>query len=447
MSSQPKDLMRVAEDLVGYGRQQGASEIEVRITQGTEFRVSVLDQNVDNLVESGFKTLNLRVIVEGKVARASSSDFTPETLQRLTDNAIARAQAGGIDPFAGLPDREPLRASDAELRIFDPAVPELAPEKKLELAKRTEAIGLADKRIGKSMGSSCSSFEWRTFLANSKGFSGSYHRSRVSCGVGYQCGSGDNLVQEYWYDTAVRLADLWKPEAIAAKAVERATRLIGARKVETQNVPVVTDPTMSAGLLGFLAQCISGASIARRQSFLADKLGAPIGNERVNIVDDGLLVDGRGTVPFDSEGVPCRKTVVIEKGALKSYLLDTYWGRKLKLQSTGNAGGATNLYWQAGTSTPEEIIRSVDNGLYLMNTIGLGREATTGDISLGAFGMWIEKGELAYPVAEITISANLGTLLQGVEMVGNDLELRDDVCAPTLKFAEVTVGGKSATTG
>jgi PmbA protein len=188
-------------------------------------------------------------------------------------------------------------------------------------------------------------------------------------------------------------------------------------------------------------------SVARRQSFLVDKLGTQIGNEHVNIVDDGLLVQGRGTVPFDNEGVPCRKIAVVERGMLKSYLLDTYWGRKLKLASTGNAGGATNLYWAAGTSTPEEIIRSVDNGLYLVNTIGLGREATTGDISLGAFGLWIDKGELAYPVAEITISTNLGKLLQSVEMVGNDLEMREAICAPTLKFAEVTVGGKTGTSG
>ena len=147
-------------------------------------------------------------------------------------------------------------------------------------------------------------------------------------------------------------------------------------------------------------------------------------------------------MPFDDEGVPSRRTVVFDKGVLKSYLVDTYWGRKLKLPSTGSDGGATNFYWAAGTSSPEDIIKSVDKGLYFTRILGLGQEPTTGDISVGAFGMWIEKGELAFPVAEITISANLGTMLKNVEMVGNDLELRDSTCAPTIKFAEITVGGK-----
>jgi PmbA protein len=444
MSAKQNELLGVAAGLVDYGRQKGASEIEVRVRQGTEFRVSILEQNVDNLVESGFKTLGVRVLVDGKVANASSSDFSPDTLHRIVDNAIARAAQSGKDPYAGLPELEKLQVKPADLQIYDPAVAELAPEKKVAMPKQAEAVGLADKRIKKSLGASLGSFDWQTMLVNSKGFSGAYRRSLINCSVAFQCGEGENLFQEGWDDSSTHVADLWQPEAIARRAVERATRLIGGRKVPTQNVPMVIDPSMSAGLLRFFAQCANGVSIARRQSFLADKLGTPIGNELVNIVDDGLLVRGRGTTPFDDEGVPCRKLAVVERGVLKSYLLDTYWGRKLKLASTGNGGGANNLYWVAGTSTPEEIIRSVDNGLYLMNTIGLGREATTGDISLGAFGMWIEKGELAYPVAEITISTSLGKLLQTVQMVGNDLDLRDSVCGPTIKFAEVTVGGKAA---
>jgi len=442
MSAKSNDRMGLAQSLVAYGGKQGASEVEVSIQEGLESRVSVLDQNIDRLTESVFKGLSLRVFVDGKAASASSSDFTRETLERLVDNAVERARLAGQDPFGGLPEAEPVQAKAGDLKIFDPAVTEVTVEKRIAIAKAIEAVGLKDSRIKKSMGANCNSFNWDVTLANSKGFAGSYRRSLINCGGGFQGGEGTNLFEDYWSDSSTQLADLKAPEAIGRIAVERVTRLLGGRMVVTQNVPVVFDPQMGAWLLGFLARCLSGISVARRQSFLADKLGTKVGNEQVNIVDDGLLVGGRGTVPFDGEGVPCRRIGVIEQGVLKSYLLDTYWGKKLQQRSTGNADGPNNLYWAAGTTSPEDIIKSVDKGLYLTRYLGLGQEATTGDLSVGAFGLWIEKGALAFPVSEITISANLGTLLQNVELVGNDLELRDSIAAPTLKFAEITVGGK-----
>jgi PmbA protein len=443
MSTKTSNRMGLAQNLVAYGSKQGASEVEVSIQEGLESRVSVLDQNIDRLTESVFKGLSLRVFVDGKAASASSSDFTLETLERLVDNAVARARLAGQDPFGGLPEGEPVQVKAEDLKIFDPAVTEVTPEKRIAVAKAIESVGLKDSRIKKSTGANCNSFNWDVTLANSKGFAGSYRRSLISCGGGFQGGEGTNLFEDYWGDSSTQLADLKAPEEIGKAAVDRVTRLLGGRMVETQNVPVVFDPQMGAWLLGFLAQCLTGVSIARRQSFLADKLGTKIGNERVNIVDDGLLVGGRGTVPFDGEGVPCRRVELVENGVLKSYLLDTYWGRKLKQRSTGNAGGSNNLYWAAGTSSPGDIIKSVDKGFYFTRFLGLGREPTTGDISVGAFGLWIEKGAFAFPVSEITISANLGTLLQNVEMVGNDLELRDRISSPTLRFAEITVGGKS----
>jgi PmbA protein len=443
MSAKSNDRMGLAQSLVAYGSKQGASEVEVSIREGLESRVSVLDQNIDKLTESVFKGLSLRVFVDGKAASASSSDFTPETLERLVDNAVARARLAGQDPFGGLPEAEPVRAKTEDLKIFDPALTGVTVEQRIAIAKAIEAVGVKDSRIKKSMGANCNSFNWDVALANSKGFAGSYRRSLINCGGGFQGGEGTNLFEDYWGDSSTQLSDLRSPESIGKIAVERVTRLLGGRMVETQNVPVVFDPQMGAWLLGFLASCLTGISVARRQSFLADKLGTKVGNDQVNIVDDGLLVGGRGTVPFDGEGVPCRRIGLIEQGVLKSYLLDTYWGKKLQQRSTGNSGGPNNLYWAAGTTSPEAIIKSVDKGLYLTRYLGLGQDATTGDISVGAFGMWIEKGALAFPVSEITISANLGTLLQNVEMVGNDLELRDSVSAPTIKFAEITVGGKS----
>jgi PmbA protein len=444
MSANASDRLGLARSLVSYGTRKGAAEIEVSIAEGTESRLGVLNREIDQLTESVFKNLNLRVFVDGKAATASSSDFSTETLERLVDNAIARARLGGQDPFAGLPEVEPIRAKAEELGIFDPAVPEMTAEQRIAYARAAEAAGLADQHIKKSSGAACHTFSWRTALANSKGFAGSYQRSLATAYAGFQGGEGDNLFEDYWQDSSTHLADLRPAEEIGKKAAERVARMLGGRMVESQVVPVVFDPQMSAWLLGFLGRCLSGALVARRASFLTDKLGTAVGNPLVNIVDDGLLVGGRATVPFDGEGVPSRKTAVFDQGVLKSYLVDTYWGRKLKHPSTGSDGGTTNFYWAAGASRPEEIIRSVDKGLYFTRFLGLGTEPTTGDISVGAFGLWIEKGELTYPVSEITVSANLGTMLKNVEMVGNDLELRDNVCAPTIKFSGITVGGKKA---
>jgi PmbA protein len=279
-------------------------------------------------------------------------------------------------------------------------------------------------------------------LVNSKGFAGSYDGTVVYSVVILQAGEGDNLFQDYWFEGGTQLARLPEPEKVAKIAAERVTRLIGARKVETQTVPVVVEPRVTADLLlGMLAGCVNGQSIARRQSFLADKLGEKIGSDLVTVVDDGLLPGGISTQPFDSEGVPCRKTTLFDKGVLKTYLLDTYYGRKLKLASTGNADGTTNFYLAGGKSSPEQIIKSVEKGLLLTGTIGLGTDVTTGDISMGAFGLWIEKGEVAFPVAEITISANLADILKGIEMVGNDLRFLDGTNGPTVKVAEMTIGG------
>ncbi len=441
MSAPKDDLLGLAESLVGYGRKKGASEIEVTIAEGTEFDANVREGELESLTEAGSKGLALRVLVDGKLAEASSSDFAKATLTHLVDNAIVRARLGGKDEFAGLPEKQEIKGDVAKLGIHDPAIAAMPPEKKIAVAKKLEAIGVGDKRVQLCLGSSYSSYEGRRILVNSKGFSGSYRRSIASCGVGFQAGEGDNVFQDYYFDATTKLADLKDPETIAKKAVERVTRLVGARKVETQNVPLILEPAMTAQLLGFLSQCLSGPALARKQSFLVDALGTTVGNELVTIVDDGLLPRGRGTRPFDSEGVPASKKQVVAKGVLKSYLLDTYWGKKLGLSSTGNADGATNLYWQAGTSTPEEIIKSVDKGLLLTGTLGLGTVPTTGDWSVGAFGLWIEKGEVAFPVAEITISGNLGELLGKVEMVGNDLELRRSIAGPTVKFSEISVGG------
>jgi len=436
------NLLELAEELVVYGRKKGASEIEISIGQGSEFSVDVRNAEVERLVEAVSKGLSLRLFVDKKMARASSSDFSKETLEKLIDNAIERAKLASDDPFSGLPEKENITTDINNLKIWDPEILELLPEKKIAVAKEIERICLSDKRVKKSFGASYGTYIGETFLANSKGFSGSYKRTSCSAGVYLQAGEEPNLFDEGWSDSSRILANLESPEEIANKAIHRVTRLIGGRKIETQNVPVVFEPPMTASLLSFLFNCINGNSIYLKQSFLAGKIGEKVGNDFVTVIDDGLIPGAAGTKPFDGEGVPIRKTVVIENGVFKSYLMDTYSARKLNMKSTGNASGANNFYLVPGESTPEDIVKTVKKGLLLTGTIGFGLVPSTGDISRGAFGIWIENGELTYPVAEITISGNLGNILKSIEMIGNDIKFKDSITGPTIKISEMTVGGK-----
>ena len=318
---------------------------------------------------------------------------------------------------------------------------ELQPEQKIELARQTEAICLKDKKISNSYGANFSNYSGETILVNSFGFSGSYQRTSCNLGVYLQAGEGDNKVEDGWYEGEHYFKNLWAPEKIARIAIHRVTRLIGAKKVKTQNVPVVFEPSMTRSILAFLYQCINGRAIYMKQSFLLDRIGEKIANENITIIDDGLMPGAPGTKPFDGEGVPIRNNVVVEKGILKTYLTDTYSGRKLKMKSTGNASGANNFYLEKGEFSSEEIIKSVDNGLLLTSTMGQGTNPATGDFSRGAFGLWIENGKIAYPVAEITISGNLAQMLNSIEMIGNDLRFNRSIAGPTVKIREMTVSG------
>jgi PmbA protein len=233
---------------------------------------------------------------------------------------------------------------------------------------------------------------------------------------------------------------------VAKRAVERTVRQLNPKKIKTKNVPVIFEPTMTSWVLGFLFSCVAGTSVYQKASFLADKLGRKIGAGSLTVIDDALIPGLMGSRPFDSDGLPGRRTVVVEKGVLKNFLCNVYAARRLRLKSTGNADGGgvgpNNFYLAAGTRTPEQIIASTKEGLFLTRTLGHGLNSVTGDISRGAFGLWIENGEIAYPVSEITISGNLGTLLEGIEMVGNDLEFLGAIAGPTIKVAEMTVAGQ-----
>ncbi len=438
--------MALAEKLVTYGRSQGADEMEVSIMDGLEFGVDVRLGKIESLIEAGSRYLGLKVIKDHKTAYATSSDLNSDTLKLLVKNAIHRAELANPDEFAGIPTTQPDSVDIENLKIFDPEISDLATEKKIALASETERIALSDKRISNSHGSSFETKEIRSVLANSHGFIHEYKETFCSLSVGIQAGETDSKVEDYWSCSKRHFRELDPPEKVGNKAVERTVRQLDPLKIKTQVVPVIFEPTMTAWLLGFLFACVSGVAAYQKLSFLSDKLGENIGNEHITVYDDGQMPGKLGTRPYDSEGVPTQKNIVIEKGVLKRFLCNTYAGKKLNLPSTGNADGASvgpnNFYLQPGEMSPEDIIRKTDKGLILIRTIGHGLNPVTGDISRGAFGLWIENGEIAYPVSEITIAGNLGTILNQIEEKGNDLEFRSAICGPTIKIQELTVAGE-----
>jgi len=439
------NLRPLAERLIGYGKKQGADEIEVTLYDGIEFNVDVRLSKIENLVEAGSKFCAIRVLKDKRLASASSSDLSISVLQTLIRNAIKRALLTHPDECAGLPAPALFKVDDASLKLYDPEVARTRPQEKIKLALTTEKIALEDKRITNSFGSSFVNHVLKTVLSNSSGFAGEYIQSYCSLSIGLQAGQGDNLVEDYWFSSRRHFRDLSSPEEVARKAVSRTVRQLKPKKIRTQNVPVIFEPTMTSWLLAFLFSCVSGVAVYQKTTFLADRLGDSIGNELISVVDDGLLPARLGSRPFDAEGVPTQRTVVVEKGVLKNYLCNTYAARKLNLVSTGNGNGSNvvpnNFYLAPGTANPEEIIKSTKEGLLLTRTIGHGLNPVTGDISRGASGLWVEDGEIVYPVSEITIAGNLGEILKNVEMVGSDLEFESSICGPTIKVAEMTVAG------
>jgi PmbA protein len=439
-------LLGLAERIVSLGKECGADEVEATVSDGREFSVDVRQGQIENLVEAGSRFLGFRVIKDQKTAHATSSDLQDETVQRLIRNAVIRAALGSRDECAGLPLISSDKVDIPSLRLFDPEVPKLEAAPKIRLALETERIALEDKRITNSHGASFITNEVTTVLAGSNGFLGSYDQTFCSLSVGLQAGETDDRVEDYWVSVDRFFKNLEPPETVAKKAVERTVRQLHPRKIRTQTVPVIFEPGMTDWLVGFLFACVSAVAVYQKTTFLAGRLGERIGNENITIMDDGLMPGRLGSRPFDSEGVPCGKTTVFEQGVLRRYLCNTYAGRKLKLATTGNSDGTgigpNNFYLLPGNASPQEIIASTERGLVLTRTIGHGLNPVTGDISRGAFGLWVEGGEIAYPVSEVTIAGNLEQILNQVEMVGNDLDFRSPVCGPTIKIGALTVAGE-----
>jgi PmbA protein len=443
----------LATELVDRALAAGATDAEVILYEGDEFEALVRKGEVERLKESGARAAGLRVFVGLRAASTSTSDLTSTGLERLVHGAIGLARVTSEDPFAGLPDPASFGQLGDDLHLYSDTVAELPGADRIALARRADAACFsADPRITNSRGGSFDSGTGRKVLANSRGFLGSY-RSSYAGGSTAPLAKDENgqMQRDYWYSSARSVAALESPESIGGEAARRTLRRLGARSVPTQQAPVVFSPEIARSIVGHIFEAANGSLIYHQSSFFAGKLGDQVASPELTIIDDGTLVGGFGTSPFDGEGLPTRRTAIIERGVLKSYLLNTYMARKLNMQSTGNASrgitgppgiGAGNLFLESSLPLPPaSILAGVTSGLYVTELIGQGVNMVTGDYSRGASGLWIKNGELTYPVEGITIAGNLREMFQKINAAGDDMVFRRSVASPTLRIDGMTIAG------
>jgi PmbA protein len=445
------ELEQLAAESVKRALAGGATDVECTISEGEEFEASIRMREVENLKEAGSRGAGIRVLVGQHTGSAYTSDLSREGMETMVSKALELAVITTEDPHAGLPEGGELGSLTCDLELYDEAIAGMATEWKIDQARAAEAAALAfDPRIDNSKGASFESYLGTRVFANSRGFLGSYRTS--SCGLAVQPVAKQNgsTERDYWYTSSRSASRLEGAEDVGRRAAERALRRLNPRKVATQKATIVFEPRTARSVLGDLFDAVSGSAIYRQASFLTGKLGEKIASENLTVIDDATMAGLFGTSPFDDEGVRTRRTVVVERGVLRSYLLNTYTARKLGLKTTGNASrgltgnagvGPGNFFVEAGQKTPEEIIASVRSGLYVTELIGANTNPVTGDYSAGAAGMWIENGELAYPVSEITIAGNMKQMLMELAEIGSDLEFRGSVAAPTLLVTEMTISG------
>jgi PmbA protein len=437
--------------LLETARHHGADSADAVLFETTDVSMSQRLGKPEGLERSENRAVGLRAFVGKQQAVVSSNDMLPDTLSELAARAVAMAKAAPADPDSGLAPADLYPTSIPDLELYDPKEP--SSEWLAEQCRRAEESARAVKGITNSEGADAhySKSTIALAIASSKGitFAQSYPSSHFSVSVSVLAGSGTNMERDYEFTSAHHVSDLEDAEKVGTAAAERALKRLNPRRIATCRVPIIFDPRISKGLVGTLANAVSGAAIARGSSFLKDAMGSPVFSKHVTIMDDPHIKRGHASKPFDGEGVRNSKRALVETGVLKSWLLDIRTANKLKLQTTGHATrgiasspspSSTNLYMQPGTMSVSELLKDTGTGFYVTETFGMGINTVTGDYSQGAAGFWIENGEIAWPVSEITIAGSLKDMFASITPA-NDLVFRYGTNAPTLRVESMTVAG------
>ena len=448
MTAKPQSLLEQAETLLERAMDAGAEQADVLASRSTSEGVSWRLGKLEDVERSETRDLGLRVLIGERQAFVATSDVTDAALGPLVERAVAMAKVAPPDPYCGLAPAATLAAEFPDLDLYDPEPPATA-EALAERAAEAEEAGLAVPGITNSMGAGASYGTGEIALATSEGFRGGYRSTSHSISAQFLAGEGTAMQRDYEFDSRRHRSDLGSASAIGRLAGEKAVKRLHPRKAKSAQVPIVYDPRVSRSLIDHFAGAISGAAIARGTSFLKDRLEKPVFAQGIHIVDDPLIRRGMRSKPFDGEGLPISALALIEDGVLATWLLDLASAKKLGLRSNARASrgigapphpGATNLYLEAGNQSPEELIGDIEAGFYVTELIGMGVNGVTGDYSRGASGFWIEKGELTFPVNEVTVAGNLKEMFAAL-VPANDLEYRYATNAPTIRIEGRTLAG------
>lgn len=434
-------------DLVGRARKAGADAADAVLFEGASLSLSYRLGKPEDVERSENRDLGLRVLIGKRQAFVSTTDFAAPALEELVTRAVAMAKATPEDPYCGIADPSEIAKTWPDLDLQDPT--EVSAETLVARAREAEDAALAVKGVTNSEGAGA---DWSTglvVLAASNGFSGSYGGSRHGVSASVIAGEGTLMERDYDYASTRFLTDLGNASAVGKKAGEQAVARLNPRKMSSRQVPVVFAPRVAGGLVGSMLGAITGPAVARGTSFLKDKLGEQIFSPGIRVVDDPHKPRGLRSKPFDGEGLPTRRTVIIEDGRLTTWLLDGASARQLGLKSTGHAargtGGppspsSTNVYLEAGKLSPDELIADIKDGFYITELIGMGVNGVTGDYSRGAAGFWIENGKITYPVSELTVASNLKDMYRAMTPA-SDLTFKYGTDAPTIRVEGMMVAG------
>ncbi len=428
---------------------KGADKAEVFVESGRNLSVEVRNGDIETVQEAATHGVGFRVFVKGKMAFSSCNDFENKALDNAVESAVRFAASTTPDENNVLPDDKGVTQVEG---LYDPQISQIPMEKKIDLAKKVEKFAMKDSRITKSSGASFSEGEAEIFLANSNGLLKSFKESGCGFGVSVVAEKGDQKSTGGESCSRRFFADLKPPEEIAEKAAKDAYEMLDPQMVKTQKASVIFDSDVARAILGGILAAINGERVLQGASFLRDKMDQKIASELVTIIDDGTRPKGMGSKPFDGEGVPTQKRIIVDKGILKGFLYNTIVAKRAGVKSTGNASrggftslpgiGAHNFFMAAGKNSQDEIIKATQVGLLLKGVTGYGINSVNGNFSGGASGFWVENGKIAFPVKGLTVAGNAFEMLNSIDMVGNDLDLNRSFTAPTFRIKQLQIGGK-----
>jgi len=434
---QLEDIVRKA---VAGARTRGADQAEAAASVGTGLSVTVRRGEVETLEYQRDRNFTVTVYFGHRKGSASTSDLSPGAIAESVDKACSIARYTAADTFAGLADADLMAEDPPDLQLDRPWP--LAPEEAIRLAAECEAAGMAvDERITNSEGGSVNTGRGVRVYGNSHGFIGSYPSTSHGISCVLVAGSGDGMERDYWYTSARDPGELMTPEDVGTKAADRTLRRLGGRKIATCTAPVIFPAELARGLLGSFVSAIRGTAQYRRASFLLDAVGQKVLPQAVRIDERPHLPGAMASVPFDSEGVATNDRVLVDLGVLQSFVLSSYSARKLGLRTTGNAGGIHNLVVSGGGGSLEDLQATMGSGFLVNELMGQGVNVVTGDYSRGASGFWIENGEIAFPVTEVTIAGNLREMLLGIAAIGDDVDMRGTIRTGSILLDGMRIAG------